>query len=110
MAKKSADLDYAKYESILRKRLAYLENRLENIEDQLDDLKSADWAEHASEAAGDEVMEGLGLSGASEIRAINAALARIAKGTYGRCVTCDEPISEPRLATLPHTPFCKNHA
>ena len=99
-----------KYRTLLQRRLAFLENRLENIEDQLDDPKSADWSEHATEAEGDEVMEELGLSGLEEIKAINAALGRIGAGTYGECVKCGEPILEARLDLVPHTPYCRKCA
>ncbi|MGB7286013.1 MAG: TraR/DksA C4-type zinc finger protein [Salaquimonas sp.] len=102
--------DNESFEKILTTRKAYLENRLENIEDQLDDPKSADWEENATESEGDEVMEELGLSGLEEIKAINAALDRIKNGTFGECAQCGNPISEKRLVTLPHTPFCKNCA
>ena len=33
----------------------------------------------------------------NEIREIDAALIRLAEGSYGACVDCDEPISEQRL-------------
>lgn len=94
----------------LEKRRAYLVNRLERIEDHLDDAPNPDWEEHAQESENDEVMEDLGIAGQNEIRAIDAALARIAAGTYGDCVECGEAISEDRLDLLPHTPFCKKHA
>lgn len=103
-------LDTEKYRKLLERRLAYLENRLENIEDQLDDPKSRDWEEHAAESEGDEVMEELGISGQQEIKAINAALARIENGTYGECAKCGEPIQQARLDAVPHTPFCSKCA
>jgi len=106
MTKTKIDIDA--YKKKLDQRLSYLQNRLENIEDHLDDPKSADWEENATESEGDEVMEELGLSGLEEIKAINAALARVENGSYGICVKCDEPISAERLDTLPHTPFCRN--
>ena len=34
---------------------------------------------------------------------IDKALARIANGTYGRCVKCGKPIPEERLVALPLT-------
>jgi RNA polymerase-binding transcription factor len=34
---------------------------------------------------------------------IDKALARIEKGTYGKCVNCGKPIPEERLLTLPLT-------
>ncbi len=94
----------------LTKRRAYLINRLERIEDHLDDAPNPDWEEAAQESENDEVLEDLGLAGQEEIRAIDAALARIEEGTYGDCVTCGEPISQERLDILPYTPFCKVHA
>lgn len=94
----------------LEQRRKYLVARLERIEDHLDDAPNPDWEEAAQESENDEVMEDLGLAGQAEIRAIDAALARINAGTYGICVTCGEPISEERLDLIPYTPFCKVHA
>ena len=94
----------------LEQRRQYLIARLERIEDHLDDAPNPDWEEAAQESENDEVMEDLGLAGQEEIRAINAALARIEAGTYGDCVTCGKPVSEERLDLLPFTPFCKDHA
>jgi RNA polymerase-binding transcription factor DksA len=37
---------------------------------------------------------------------INAALARIEQGTFGRCESCGKEITRERLKTLPHTPYC----
>jgi DnaK suppressor protein len=37
---------------------------------------------------------------------IKAALRRLKDGDYGYCVTCDEEISEKRMAADPATPFC----
>lgn len=41
---------------------------------------------------------------------IEAALARLARGTYGTCAVCGEPIAEGRLEARPWTPFCIRHA
>ncbi|WJH22915.1 TraR/DksA family transcriptional regulator [Pseudarthrobacter defluvii] len=41
---------------------------------------------------------------------IDAALARLAAGTYGACAVCGEPIAEGRLEARPWTPFCLRHA
>jgi len=56
------------------------------------------------------VLEDLGSSARTEMRMIEAALARMNEGEYGFCVTCGEPISEERLDLIPATPFCRNHA
>ncbi|TVU66264.1 molecular chaperone DnaK [Paenarthrobacter nitroguajacolicus] len=41
---------------------------------------------------------------------INAALQRIAAGSYGRCEICSVAIPEGRLEARPWTPFCVDHA
>ena len=40
------------------------------------------------------------------LRQITRALDRIARGTYGVCRVCQEPISEKRLAALPWAALC----
>jgi len=40
------------------------------------------------------------------IRQIDAALERVASGTYGRCLVCDEEIAPARLRVLPTTTLC----
>jgi DnaK suppressor protein len=42
----------------------------------------------------------------AEVQAIDAALAKIAAGTYGNCERCGEPIPEERLEALPHAALC----
>jgi DnaK suppressor protein len=42
----------------------------------------------------------------SRIRLIDAALARIADGTYGTCVECGEPVSPARLEADPAVALC----
>ena len=42
----------------------------------------------------------------NEIRAVEAALIRIAKGTYGICVDCDETIAPQRLRAYPAAERC----
>jgi len=37
---------------------------------------------------------------------INAALERVADGTFGRCINCAAPISEERLKAIPYAPLC----
>ena len=41
-----------------------------------------------------------------EIRDIDAALLRIANKTYGTCITCEAPISLPRLQAYPTAKRC----
>jgi DnaK suppressor protein len=39
-------------------------------------------------------------------RQVEASLAEHAKGVYGECRSCEEPIGYPRLRARPEAPFC----
>jgi len=43
-----------------------------------------------------------------QLREVRAALTRIAEGSYGQCLRCDEPISPKRLAAIPWATLCLN--
>jgi RNA polymerase-binding transcription factor DksA len=103
-------VDVQKYKKQLRDRLRELNERLEGIEEDLDEPADPDVEERATEREGDEVLEELGNTGMAEIKMIQSALARIKDGVFGLCVTCGEPISKERLEVLPHAPRCKNCA
>jgi RNA polymerase-binding transcription factor DksA len=105
-----SEVDYSELEQRLRSRLKELEDRLNNVEETLDEPANADFSERASEREGDEVLEGLGNAGLMEIRMIKAALARMDAGEYGICVNCGDEISPERLNAVPHAPRCKNCA
>jgi RNA polymerase-binding transcription factor DksA len=100
-------VDLAKRRAQLEERMKLLENRLQEIEEELDSHQSKDWEELATEREGDEVLESLGVSGQTEIARIRAALARMDAGEYGYCTKCGGEISEERLDLLPWTPFCR---
>ena len=103
-------VDVQKYETRLRDRLRELNERLEAIEDDLDEPADPDAEERATEREGDEVLENLGNAGLAEIKMIQAALARVEAGTFGVCAACGEPISEERLDVVPHAPRCRHCA
>ncbi|MFN8018069.1 MAG: TraR/DksA C4-type zinc finger protein [Acidimicrobiales bacterium] len=46
---------------------------------------------------------------AADRAAIDAALARLDAGTYGRCEACGHPIADERLEAVPATRFCLDH-
>ncbi len=91
-------------------RRSELVGDMSEIEQQLDAPATPDVEDRASERQGDEVLEALGHAEWNEVIRIDAALARVAAGTYGACVTCGEQISDARLDLLPATPFCKSCA
>jgi len=94
----------------LRARLKMLRDRGERIRDDLEAPVDPDVEERAVEREGDEVLEGLGLSGEIEQRMIRAALARIDAGDYGLCTNCGASIAEARLDAVPWTPYCRDCA
>ncbi len=98
--------EFSKRRAALNARLKELEERLLQIEEELEAHNTKDWEELAVEREEDEVLEGMGLSAQAEIRMIKAALQRMDEGEYGYCVECGDKISEERLDILPYTPFC----
>jgi RNA polymerase-binding transcription factor DksA len=72
--------DLAQRRRQLEDRLQALDERLHEIEDELDSHQSKDWEELATEREGDEVLERLGVSGQEEIARIRAALKRMDEG------------------------------
>ncbi len=101
---------YRRFEKMLREREAYLARTLDRVERELVEPASKDDEERAIEREGDEVLEDLGQSARTELRMIDAALARIEEGEYGYCTICGDEISADRLDLLPATPFCANCA
>lgn len=94
----------------LERRRDTLRQRLVALDAELDSHNNPDWDDRASERAEDEVLENMGLSGEQELRAIEAALHRVAEGEYGACTRCGNDISQERLDVLPWTPFCRDCA
>ena len=97
-------------ENQLKARLEELGGRVQRIEAHLEQTPDPDWAERATEAEMDEVLEGIGQADATEMQAIRAALKRIKDDSYGVCVRCEKEISQERLDALPHTPLCRTCA
>ena len=90
----------------LEERLEFLSAKVVEIEGDLREPANPDFAEQATEAEADEVLEGLESSALLEISQINATLNRIEQGTYGECATCGEPVGEKRLEAIPHAAQC----
>jgi RNA polymerase-binding transcription factor DksA len=101
-------MDIERQKNRLLARKAELADRLVEIEGQLDSPVSSDSEERAVEREGDEVLEAMGGQGLSELRAIDAALDRIAHGRYGTCARCGEAIAEARLEAVPHAALCQS--
>jgi RNA polymerase-binding protein DksA len=96
--------------SELEQRLATLRVRLASIKSDVTQGHSGDSAEQAQERENDEVVDAIGNETAQSIRSIQAALDRIAAGTYGICDNCGEEIAAARLQVVPEATRCVNCA
>jgi RNA polymerase-binding transcription factor DksA len=64
------------------------------------------WQDAAAHDTAATVLQSLGEAERAAVAKIDAALDRIARGTYGACAACGEPIDEDRLDALPETARC----
>lgn len=83
-----------------------------NLRDSIDELSTVDNhpADLATELYEREKDLSLKVHQEDELEKINAALEKIEKGTYGVCEVCKQPIPYDRLAAIPYTSFCIEHA
>jgi RNA polymerase-binding transcription factor DksA len=101
---KMTDLTHRKIQ--LLKRRKELMARLHHIEHELDAPVPQDFSDQATEREEDEVLEGLGAAGITELKGIEAALTRIEDDSYGTCLKCGADIPEARLDLVPHAGLC----
>ena len=94
----------------LEERLALMQARLASIKKDVTREHSGDSAEQAQERENDEVVDAIGNETAQSIRGIQAALERVAAGTYGVCDQCGENIGRNRLEVVPEATRCVNCA
>lgn len=92
-------------ETLLARRSEILA-RLAGIDDRLDEPEDKDREEAATQTEDDQMLLSLGELERAEVARIDAALDRVAQGTWGVCVKCGDAIEPKRLELLPETPFC----
>lgn len=83
-----------------------LQNRVDKLERDLSQAKSADFAEQVTERENDDVLRELAREAKEEILKITHTLIRIDDDAYGYCDRCGKEISEKRLKAIPHADFC----
>jgi DnaK suppressor protein len=66
----------------------------------------ADSADQARVAQETDLAQRLRQTNSRLLRAIEEALERIRRGTYGICVECEKPISHARLRAVPWARLC----
>jgi DnaK suppressor protein len=100
-----AELNQNQYAALLESKEAELAGRLGN-RDGIEIEKMADPLDEVQSAGEREVTIRNLHSNTKLLRNVRGALNRMAHGTYGACLRCDEPISAKRLAAVPWTTCC----
>lgn len=82
----------------------------ETIEEELGEISGGGTDNHLADTASAtydrELDEGLEEGAQQTLDEIEAALARIAEGSYGTCEVCGEPIGAERLSAIPWARLC----
>jgi len=95
-------------ETLLRRRhrLVRLQGEAESEGRDLLEGRSPDWVDQASDEGAVRLLAELTERERSEVAEIDAALARIERGTYGVCLSCGGPVERGRLRALPEARLC----
>jgi DnaK suppressor protein len=111
-------VDTARFRDLLVEKRQAVANALEylhkensvSLEDETGELVSGSADQHLADTATETVEREIGntLEEHDErlLGAIDAALARIDDGTYGKCVNCGAQIPEERLEAMPWATLC----
>jgi DnaK suppressor protein len=95
-------------EALLRKRAEILESGAgKPLQVSMDNnTRQGDLADQSSGNIEVHIQLKLKQTDSKILQAIEEALSRLEKGTYGICRDCGEPISEARLNAIPWTRVC----
>jgi DnaK suppressor protein len=111
-------VDTARFRDLLLEKRQAVASALENLHkenssslgDETGELVSGSADQHLADTATETVEREIGntLEEHDErlLGAIDAALARIENGTYGKCVNCGAQIPEERLEAMPWATLC----
>lgn len=75
----------------------------------IEEIRAEREIEFGDEAQSDEEQDRIARVGEAEVaelRRVDAALARVAEGSYGICASCHEPIEPRRLEASPYALQC----
>jgi len=101
--------DFTNLKKLLLRRRAFLLKADHDIDKEIKDkaeYRHGDDADIAESAYEQEMAYLFKSRGQDEVRYIDEALKRIAKGEYGQCAECGEKISSKRLAAQPYSILC----
>jgi RNA polymerase-binding transcription factor DksA len=82
-------------------RILELNERANQIGQDLTEPSDNDWDDNAIETEDDEQLEGVGHAAVEETSQVKATLAAIASGTHGTCAEFKDKLAPQRLETLP---------
>jgi DnaK suppressor protein len=103
----ASELEFFK-ETLEERKLQILKN-IDGLDDELNQLGSCemnDEGDHAAISNSTMIESAIGEQQREELRAIEAALAKIASGDYGTCEMCGVDIGFQRLKVKPHAIYC----
>ncbi|PSK81829.1 TraR/DksA family transcriptional regulator [Limimaricola soesokkakensis] len=87
-------------ENARRSRIEKLRAHLAEIEGSLDHALDPDLEDQVTDLEEDEVLESMGHAKLRELRLLEDALNRMARGEYGICKRCGRGISEARRCAV----------
>ena len=85
-------------------------NRQEDNAQDAGDSDVQDEIDRVTTSAAKSAALDIGAREFQSLRDVRDALARLDTGDYGRCTICGKEIEPARLAAIPETPFCLEHA
>lgn len=97
--------ELTKFKKILETKQDELERIVRN-RDAITIEKSADALDEVQHAAERELAIRNLDRESNLLRNVRSALRRVADGSFGTCLHCEEEISQKRLAAVPWAPFC----
>ncbi len=89
-----------------RMKLLGREERLESDIQHKEGALEADFEEQAVQQENDQVLDALDSITRAEINAIDAALDRMRRGTFGVCTACGKSIEHARIRAVPAADRC----
>ncbi|MBX5132973.1 TraR/DksA family transcriptional regulator [Rhizobium lentis] len=93
-------------ENKLKTMKADLQRRRLAIDADLSAALDPDSEDRITQVENDQVLTEMRKEATAQITSIDAALERLTRGSFGRCVSCLAPIEPNRLEAIPYTPYC----
>ena len=101
------DIRAGRHLNQLNKRREQVATTLQHIEKERNEVEeNTDWIDRATYESRIALLDRLSEWYIDEIEAIDNALDRLNKDTYGSCLACHSPIEALRLDYVPEAAFC----